>query len=310
MGIHEMIQWQRVIGLIGGMSWESSAEYYRIINREVQNRLGGVHSARILMWSVDFGEVEPLQHRSDWGSLTEQMKDAAIRLEHGGADFVLMCTNTMHRMADAVAEAINIPLLHIADPTGEKLKAAGFKRIGLLGAAYTMGQDFYKGRLNDLFGLDVVVPDADDRRIVHDIIYKEMVAGKVLAKSRISYREIIARLVAQGAEAVMLGCTEIRPKIARSHFLIPPRSTLLPPLIMRWGQDKTANSSLFFAQLEFRNGPMLSKKSAAVGNTQTGGAASSNLPPSARTTASVTSFSSDLRDAWVYWPSGTVGTTR
>ena len=215
------MQRQQVIGLIGGMSWESSAEYYRIINREVQNRLGGVHSARILMWSVDFGEVEHLQHSGDRGKLTEQMNDAAIRLERGGADFVLMCTNTMHRMADAVAEAINIPLLYIADPTGEKIEAAGFKRIGLLGTAFTMEQDFYKGRLNDLFGLDVIVPDADDRRIVHDIIYKELVAGKVLAKSRISYREIIARLIAQGAEAVVLGCTEIMLLVSAKDSTVP-----------------------------------------------------------------------------------------
>jgi len=136
---------QAVIGLIGGMSWESSAEYYRIINREVRRRLGGVHSARSLMWSVDFGEIERLQHDGDWDTLTERMKDAAIRLERGGADFVLICTNTMHRMADAVAEAINIPLLHIADPTAQKVKAAGIKKVGLLGTAFTMEQDFYKG---------------------------------------------------------------------------------------------------------------------------------------------------------------------
>src|SRR5215467_1087881 len=221
MGIHEMIQWQRVIGLIGGMSWESSAEYYRIINREVQSRLGGVHSARILMWSVDFGAVEPLQHSGDWVKLTEQMKDAAIRLEYGGADFILMCTNTMHRVADAVAESINIPLLHIADPTGEKIRAAGFKKIGLLGTAYTMEQDFYKVRLNDLFSLDVVVPEADDRRVVHDVIYKELVAGKVFEKSRISYREIIARLIAQGAEAVVLGCTEIMLLVSAEDSIVP-----------------------------------------------------------------------------------------
>jgi aspartate racemase len=215
------MQRQGVIGLIGGMSWESSAEYYRIINREVQKRLGGVHSARSLMWSVDFGEVERLQHKGDWDKLTEQMKDAAIRLERGGADFVLMCTNTMHRMADSVAEAIEIPLLHIADPTGAKIKAAGFERVGLLGTAFTMEQDFYKGRLNDLFGLDVIVPETDDRRVVHDIIYKELVAGKVLAKSRMTYRGIIARLIAQGAEAVILGCTEIMLLVSSEDSTVP-----------------------------------------------------------------------------------------
>jgi len=212
---------QAVIGLIGGMSWESSAEYYRIINREVRDRLGGVHSARILMWSVDFGEVERLQHHGDWDALTGQMIDAAMRLQRGGADFVLMCTNTMHRMADAVAAAIGIPLLHIADPTGQKVKAAGFKRIGLLGTAFTMEQDFYKGRLKDSFGLDVVVPNANDRQIVHDVIYRELVAGEILPKSRTAYREIIARLISQGAEAIILGCTEIMLLIGQEDSAVP-----------------------------------------------------------------------------------------
>ena len=212
---------QAVIGLIGGLSWESSAQYYRIINREVRARLGGVHSARSLMWSVDFGEIEHLQHNGDWDQLTEQMKDAAIRLERGGADFVLICSNTMHRMADAVARAIHIPLIHIADPTGAKIKAAGLRRVGLIGTAFTMEQDFYKGRLNDLFGLEVVVPHAEDRRTVHDIIYKELVAGEVVAKSRTAYREVIARLVAQGAQAIILGCTEIMLLISDEDSAVP-----------------------------------------------------------------------------------------
>jgi aspartate racemase len=210
-----------VIGLIGGMSWESSAEYYRIINREVRRRLGGVHSARSLMWSVDFGEIERLQHQGDWDALTEKMKDAAIRLERGGADFIVICTNTMHRMADAVTEAVNIPLLHIADPTAQKVKAAGVTKVGLLGTAFTMEQDFYKGRLRDLFGLDVLVPPAPDRRIVHDIIYQELVAGEVLAESRAAYRKIIAGLVAQGAQAVILGCTEIMLLISEEDSAVP-----------------------------------------------------------------------------------------
>jgi aspartate racemase len=212
---------QAVIGLIGGLSWESSAQYYRIINREVRDRLGGVHSARSLMWSVDFGEIEPLQHKGDWGKLAEQMRDAAIRLERGGADFVLICSNTMHRVADAVAEAIDIPLIHIADPTGEKIKAAGLRRVGLIGTAFTMEQDFYKGRLNEVFGLEVVVPQADDRRIVHDIIYKELVVGEALANSRMAYREVIARLIAQGAQAVILGCTEIMLLISAEDSAVP-----------------------------------------------------------------------------------------
>jgi aspartate racemase len=212
---------QAVIGLIGGMSWESSAEYYRIINREVRNRLGGVHSARSLMWSVDFGEIERLQHQGDWDELTNRMKDAAIRLQRGGADFVLLCTNTMHLMADAVADAIDIPLLHIADPTAEKIKAAGFQKVGLLGTAFTMEQDFYKGRLERVFGLDVLVPNADDRRVVHEVIYKELVAGEIRTESRMAYREVIARLVASGAQAIILGCTEIMLLVSAEDSAVP-----------------------------------------------------------------------------------------
>jgi aspartate racemase len=210
-----------VIGLIGGMSWESSAEYYRIINREVQKRLGGVHSARSLMWSFDFGEIENLQHLGDWDKLTEQMIDAATRLERGGAEFILMCTNTMHRMAGAVSAAINIPLLHIADPTGEKIRAAGLTRVGLLGTAFTMEQDFYKLRLKELFGLEIIVPKTEDRRIVHEIIYKELVAGKVLPKSRELLREIISRLVGEGAQGIILGCTEIMLLISQEDSAVP-----------------------------------------------------------------------------------------
>jgi aspartate racemase len=212
---------QAVIGLIGGMSWESSAEYYRIINREVQRRLGGVHSARSLMWSVDFGEIEHLQHQGDWDELTRRMVDAGGRLERGGADFVVLCTNTMHRMADELAAAIRIPLLHIADPTAEKIKAAGFCKVGLLGTAFTMEQDFYKGRLEKLFGLDVLVPDTDDRRVVHDIIYKELVAGEVRPESRMAYRAIIARLIERGAQAIILGCTEIMLLVSEADSAVP-----------------------------------------------------------------------------------------
>ncbi len=210
-----------VIGLIGGMSWERSAEYYRIINREMQKRLGGGYSARSLMWSVDFSEIERLQHLGDWDKLTEQMIDAATRLERGGADFVLMCTNTMHRMAGAVSVAINIPLLHIADPTGEKITAAGFRKVGLLGTAFTMEQDFYKLRLKELFGLEVIVPKADDRRTVHEIIYKELVAGEILPKSRNLYREVITRLIGEGAQAIILGCTEIMLLISNEDSAMP-----------------------------------------------------------------------------------------
>jgi aspartate racemase len=199
----------KVIGLIGGMSWESSAHYYRIINQETRERLGGVHSARSLMWSVDFGEIERLQHDGQWDALTLEMIDAARRLERGGADFIVLCTNTMHRMAGDIEGAVAIPLLHIADPTAARINAAGFTKIGLLGTAFTMEQDFYKGRLSETHGLDVLVPDTEDRRTVHEIIYKELVAGIVREESRDAYRGVIARLIERGAEAIILGCTEI-----------------------------------------------------------------------------------------------------
>jgi len=198
-----------VIGLIGGMSWESSAEYYRIINRAVRERLGAAHSARILMWSVDFELIERLQHQGDWTALAEQMAEGARRLENGGADFLVLCTNTMHRLASDIARAVSIPLLHIADPTGEAAVAAGIKRVGLLGTRFTMEQAFYKDRLTERFGLDVVVPNETDRTTVHDIIYGELISGIVSEASRQAYRAVIARLVEDGAEGIILGCTEI-----------------------------------------------------------------------------------------------------
>lgn len=211
----------KVIGLIGGMSWESSAEYYRIINETVRGRLGGVHSAKSLMWSMDFGEIERLQHHGDWSALTEEMIAAARRLEAGGADFLMICTNTMHKMAADVSAAVSIPLLHIADPTAQKIKAAGLSKVGLLGTAFTMEQDFYKGRLKDTFGLEVLVPEADDRAKVHEIIYRELVAGVVKDSSRDAYRGVIARLVDAGAEAIIMGCTEIMLLISQADSPVP-----------------------------------------------------------------------------------------
>lgn len=211
----------RVIGLIGGMSWESSAEYYRIINQAARARLGGLASARILMWSFDFAEIEALQHRGDWGAATALMVEAAQRLERGGADFALICTNTMHRMADEVQAAIGIPLLHIADPTAARIAQVGFTRIGLLGTAFTMEQDFYRGRLRDRFGLDVLIPDDDDRAEVHRVIYEELVQGRVLETSRAAYRRVIARLVERGAQAVILGCTEIMLLLGAADGAVP-----------------------------------------------------------------------------------------
>ena len=212
---------QRVIGLMGGMSWESSAEYYRIINEAVRDRLGGLASARCLMWSFDFAEIEALQHAGRWDDAAALLVDAARRLERGGAEVVLICTNTMHRMADQVAAAVAIPLLHIADPTAALIQAQGMRRVGLLGTAFTMEQDFYKGRLRDRFGLDVLIPDDADRALVHRVIYEELVQGRVEPRSRAAYRAVIARLAARGAEAVILGCTEIM-------LLVRPEDSAVP----------------------------------------------------------------------------------
>jgi aspartate racemase len=199
----------KTIGLIGGMSWESSIEYYRIINETVKARLGGLHSARSIMYSVDFAEIEALQHQGRWDKATEMMIDAARRVERGGADFVIICTNTMHRMADQVQAQIRIPLLHIADATAASIKARGMKRIGLLGTRFTMEEEFYKGRLVDKHGLDVIIPADAEREIVHRVIYDELVLGQIRPASQEQYVRIMARLAAQGAEGIILGCTEI-----------------------------------------------------------------------------------------------------
>ncbi|HWT63038.1 MAG TPA: aspartate/glutamate racemase family protein [Ochrobactrum sp.] len=211
----------KTIGLIGGMSWESSQEYYRIINQEMRARLGGAHSAKSLMWSMDFGEIEQLQHDGKWDELTKRMIEAAQNLEKGGADFILICTNTMHKMAADVESATSVPLIHIADPTAEKIKAAGLTKVGLLGTAFTMEQDFYKGRLVSKHGLEVLVPDDTDRKTVHDIIYHELVVGEVRDASREKYRTIINRLAERGAEAIILGCTEIMLLIGQEDSPVP-----------------------------------------------------------------------------------------
>jgi aspartate racemase len=211
----------KTIGLIGGMSWESSQEYYRIINETVRERLGSLHSARSLMFSFDFAEIEELQHSDSWDEATRRMVDAAQKLEKGGADFVLICTNTMHKMARDVQEGITIPLLHIADPTGEAIKAKGITKVGLLGTKYTMEHDFYKGRLIKEFGLEVLVPVEKDRQVVHGIIYDELCLGVVSNDSKKRYQEIIEKLKNQGAEGVILGCTEITLLIQQADTDVP-----------------------------------------------------------------------------------------
>ena len=199
----------KTIGLIGGMSWESSIEYYRIINEVTKEKLGGLHSAKSVMVSVDFAEIEVMQMHGDWQSAGKAMADAARALEKGGADCVVLCTNTMHLVADAMQAAVDIPMLHIADGTAERIKKAGIQTIALLGTRFTMEKDFYKQRLVDQFGLKVLIPDASDRAIVHDVIYEELVKGVIREESKAKYLEIIHKLQGAGAEGVILGCTEI-----------------------------------------------------------------------------------------------------
>jgi aspartate racemase len=199
----------KVIGLIGGMSWESSAIYYKIMNQKIKEKLGGVHSCQCLMYSVDFGEIAALQHQGDWAKLSEIMIDAAQRLERGGADFIVLCTNTMHKLADDIEANVSIPLVHIADVTAEAIKQKGMKKVGLLGTKFTMEHDFLKGRLLEKHGVESIIPNEPQRDIIHKIIYEELVLGIVTNESRLAYLTIINDLIAQGAEGIILGCTEI-----------------------------------------------------------------------------------------------------
>ena len=210
----------KTVGIIGGMSWESSQLYYRLINQGVQKRLGGLHSARLLMYSVDFAPIEKLQHLGDWDGAANILIEAAHRLEAGGADFFLIATNTMHLVADAVASAVNIPLLHIADATAEQLLCDKLQRVGLLGTAFTMELDFYRERIEQQ-GIEIVVPELHDRQMVHDIIYQELCLGKIDADSREVYLAIIDRMREQRIEAVILGCTEIGMLLDSRHTDLP-----------------------------------------------------------------------------------------
>lgn len=203
------------------MSWESSLEYYRIINEEVKKRLGGTHSAKSIMYSVDFEEIEKLQEAGDWEKMTEIMIEAGKSLERAGADLIVICTNTMHKMADEMEEELDTPILHIADATADSIKRKGLKKIGLLGTNYTMEQDFYKGRLVNKHGLDVIIPDKTDRDIIHGIIYKELVLGEIRDESREEYKKIIDKLRDEGVEGVILGCTEIGLLIKQADTKLP-----------------------------------------------------------------------------------------
>jgi len=199
----------KTMGLLGGMSWESTLVYYRAINEIVRESLGGLHSASLILNSVDFGPLERLQHADDWAQIARVLAGAAIQLERAGADFLIICTNTMHRVAPEIQEALQIPLLHIADATGEVLVEQGIKTVGLLGTAFTMEQPFYRERLEQHHQLDVIVPDDRDRAFVHKVIYEELCLGRFRPEARQEYLRIIDRLAARGAEAVILGCTEI-----------------------------------------------------------------------------------------------------
>ena len=209
------------IGMIGGMSWESSIEYYRIVNQTVREKLGGLHSARSIMYSVEFAEIEALQHQDRWDELASIMIEAARSLEKGGADFVIICTNTMHKLYDEVQANIKIPMLNIADATAEKIKTEGIDKIALLGTRFTMEEDFYKGRLVDKYGLEVIIPSSEQMEIVHRVIYDELCAGIIKPDSKQKYAEIIKRLVAEGAGGVILGCTEI-------GLLVKPENSSVP----------------------------------------------------------------------------------
>ncbi|NUT55859.1 MAG: aspartate/glutamate racemase family protein [Thermoleophilia bacterium] len=215
------------IGLLGGMSWESSVEYYRLINEATRDRLGGLHSADCLLRSVDFVEVERLQRSGDWERAGALLAAEAAALEAAGAELLVLCTNTMHKVAGPITDAIGIPFVHIADTTAQAVKASGLATVGLLATGYTMEQDFYVGRLRERHGLEVLVPDAPDRRIVHDVIYDELCQGVVRDESRVEYRRIMAGLADRGAEGILLGCTEI-------DLLVGPEDSPVPVFDTTW----------------------------------------------------------------------------
>jgi aspartate racemase len=211
----------KTIGLIGGMSWESSLEYYRIINETTKRKLGGFHSAKSILYSVDFEEIERLQHQGAWDDLSKIMIRAAQSLERAGAELLVICTNTMHKMADDVQTSIRIPLLHIADATAEQIKLLNLHTVGLLGTKFTMEQDFYRGRLSEKFGLEVLIPADDEREIVHRVIYDELCLGKIIESSKFEYLRTINNLVKRGAQGIILGCTEIPLLLKQEDVAVP-----------------------------------------------------------------------------------------
>lgn len=220
------LQWKvratmKTIGMLGGMSWESTTSYYKALNEGVKNSLGGLHSAKICMVSVDFDEIEKLQHQGNWAETASILTQAAKSVEAGGADFLLICTNTMHKVADEIASHITIPILHIGDATAEKLKHDKISCVGLLGTQFTMEQDFYKKRLADKHNIDVIIPESAERKVIHDVIYSELCLGKISDSSRKQYLQIIQSLFDRGAQAVILGCTEIALLVKQQHTKVP-----------------------------------------------------------------------------------------
>ena len=211
----------KTIGLIGGMSWESTVTYYRLINESIKERLGGLHSAKLVLYSVDFHEVERFQHAGDWLAAGELLSGAARSLQSAGADFLVLCTNTMHKVAPAIEAAVDIPLFHIADPTAHAIRQAGFETVGLIGTRFTMEQDFYRERLQQRHGLQVLIPTLQDRELVHRIIYNELCLGKIIPGSLAVYQTVIAELAARGAQAIILGCTEISLLVSQQDSGIP-----------------------------------------------------------------------------------------
>lgn len=211
----------KTIGLLGGMSWESTIPYYRQINQRIKQQLGGLHSGKIILYSVDFADIEALQRSGDWDKAGELLADAALRLQTAGADCLVLCTNTMHKVAAVIETAVTIPLLHIADATAEAIQAAGLHKVALLGTRFTMEQDFYKKRLTESYGLEVLVPDEEGRNLVHQVIYQELCLGVVNPNSRLQYQQIMADLVTQGAEAIILGCTEIGLLVSAEDCTVP-----------------------------------------------------------------------------------------
>jgi len=215
----------KTIGLIGGMSWESSKVYYELINKKVKQELGGFHSCKCIMYSVDFAEIEHLQHHNKWIELNQIMVNAALRLEKAGADIIVLCTNTMHVSSESIETSISIPFLHIAEATGNRISELKIKKVGLLGTKFTMEMDFYKSILNDTFGIEVIIPDQKSRQLVHNIIYEELVHGKIKDTSRKAFKSIIDTLEKNGAQGVILGCTEIPMLISDSDVNVPTFDT-------------------------------------------------------------------------------------